>query len=214
MDRQCRGLLPALRHRQPAGRALHRAAAADAADGRRHVRHAAAALHRRQPGGRCRLGGGLPAARLGHRRGHAPALAGRLLAGCRDDRRHPGCHHRAEPEHQHSRSTPRHPADRRHEFPGFGRGLPRLALPARIRPGRDDTGAGAPQPGHRWRRGAGDPAGRFPHPVVPRRPADGPAAACPAVAACHVRCGRADGYGACQRHAEVAVRPGPPGSTE
>jgi len=28
---------PALRHRQPAGRAFHRAVAADAADGRRHV---------------------------------------------------------------------------------------------------------------------------------------------------------------------------------
>jgi undecaprenyl-diphosphatase len=40
MDRQRRKLLPALRHRQPAGRPLHRPAAADAADGRRHVRHA------------------------------------------------------------------------------------------------------------------------------------------------------------------------------
>jgi hypothetical protein len=87
MDGRGRNLLPALRHRQPAGRALHRPAAADAADGRRDVRHALPALLRRQPAGGGRLVGRLPAAGLGHRRGDPLAAAGRFLAAGRHRRR-------------------------------------------------------------------------------------------------------------------------------
>jgi HAMP domain-containing protein len=67
--------LPGLRHRQPAGRSLHRPTAPDVADGGRDVRHAIHTLRRGQRGRSRRLVSGLHSAGLGDRRGHPPAAA-------------------------------------------------------------------------------------------------------------------------------------------
>ncbi len=208
-----RVLLPALRGDQPAARPLHRPAATDAADRRRHARHAAAALRRGQPGGGGRLGGGLPAARLDDRRSPAPAAAGRLLVAGRGAGRRPARAARPDRPGQPARAAHGGTAGRGAERNAAARPVRRLGAFRRLRPGaagadatRTHAGAGpvdgAPDPARRLRRATG------------RRPAAGrPAGAAAPVARPAVRRPDPGRHRTGQPGTQAAVRPPSPGTS-
>lgn len=212
VDHRRRGVLRTLRYRQPAGRPLHRRPATDAADGRRHARHAVRPFSRRFADRRRRLGGRLPVARLGHRRSPAPAVAGRLLERSRDRRGLPGgAGRRGSPGQPAAQTLGNRCGGRAEPGPAAGDDR-RLAVPPGPRPRPDDAGPGAsqrrPEPGD----GGGHPARRFPHPVHRRRAARRYPPADPAMASGHLRHRHPGGYRAGQPDPEDPVRPRPPGS--
>ena len=158
MADQRRAALPALRRRQPAAGTLHRPAAPDAADARRHAGHALPALLADQRGGRRRLVSRLSAAGLGHRRSLAPAAAGGFLAVQRGDRRRigpaAGLHRAAEP----APPAPGHPADRLGQRAVPGGADDRLALAGGLRSGPAGAGTERAQRRAGPRHGADHPA--------------------------------------------------------